>query len=97
MSRRISRYGSWKSPITSDMVASRRAKLGQVEIEKENTYWHEMRPSETGRCVVVKHSADGETVDVNPSPFNARTRFTSMVAETTRLDRSKFRQGSIEV
>jgi hypothetical protein len=69
VSRKISCYGSWKSLITSDVVASGGVKLGQVEIEKENVYWHEMRPSEMGRCIVVKHSTDGRTVDVNPSSF----------------------------
>jgi len=67
-------YGSWKSPITSDMIASGVMRLGQVELEEEDIYWYEMRPSEAGRLVVVKRSPDGETMDTNPPPFNARTR-----------------------
>jgi len=67
-------YGSWKSPITSDMIASGVMRLGQVELEEENIYWYEMRPSEAGRLVVVKRSPDGETMDTTPPPFNARTR-----------------------
>jgi dipeptidyl aminopeptidase/acylaminoacyl peptidase len=74
MSRQVSSYGSWKSPITSDMVASNVIGLGQVEIEGENIYWCETRPSEAGRYVVVKHFPDGRTIDMNPSPFNVRTR-----------------------
>jgi hypothetical protein len=49
-------------------------RLGQVELEEEKIYWCEMRPSEAGRLVVVKRSPDGETMDTNPPPFNARTR-----------------------
>ena len=74
MSKIAGSYGSWKSPITSDMIASGVMRLGQVELEEEDIYWYEMRPSEAGRLVVVKRSPDGETMDTNPPPFNARTR-----------------------
>ena len=33
-----------------------------------------MRPSERGRQVIVRRAADGETTDINPPDFNARTR-----------------------
>jgi dipeptidyl aminopeptidase/acylaminoacyl peptidase len=56
------------------MVASGVTRLGQIEIEGNDIYWSEMRPSEEGRYVIVRHSPDGETIDVNPPPFNARTR-----------------------
>jgi dipeptidyl aminopeptidase/acylaminoacyl peptidase len=74
LSTRISPYGSWKSPITGDIVASGNVGLGQIEIENKDVYWSEMRPSEKGRCVIVKHSPVEGTIDINPSPFNARTR-----------------------
>ena len=67
-------YGSWKSPITSDLIASGTIRLEQVALDGENIYWIEMRPAEGGRCVVVQHSSDGQTKDITPSPFNARTR-----------------------
>ncbi len=66
-------YGSWKSPITSDLIASGTIRLEQVAIDGTNIYWIEMRPAEGGRCVVVR-SSKGQTVDITPSPFNARTR-----------------------
>ena len=74
MGGRVAPYGSWKSPVTSDMVASGVLRLGQVELDGGDIYWCEMRPSEAGRYVVVKRNDRGETVDVNPPPFNARTR-----------------------
>jgi dipeptidyl aminopeptidase/acylaminoacyl peptidase len=67
-------YGSWKSPITADVVARGEIGLEQVKIDGEDVYWIERRPQEGGRKVVVRYSSDGAVVDVTPSPFNARTR-----------------------
>ncbi|VVB87910.1 Acylamino-acid-releasing enzyme [uncultured archaeon] len=70
----VAPYGSWKSPITSDLAASGAVRLEQVVLDGENIYWVEMRPAEGGRCVAVRRSPQGQTVDVTLSPFNARTR-----------------------
>jgi dipeptidyl aminopeptidase/acylaminoacyl peptidase len=70
----ISRYGSWKSPITSDLIVSGTIGLGQIAIDGEDVYWVETRPQEKGRYVVVKLPPDGRIVEVTPHPFNARTR-----------------------
>jgi dipeptidyl aminopeptidase/acylaminoacyl peptidase len=56
------------------MIASGVIRIGQIEIKGDDIYWSEMRPLEAGRYVIVKHSPDGITIDVNPPPFNARTR-----------------------
>ncbi len=70
----IAPYGSWKSPITSDLIASGTIRLEQVALDGEDTYWIEMRPAEGGRCVVVRRSPGGHAIDITPSPFNARSR-----------------------
>jgi dipeptidyl aminopeptidase/acylaminoacyl peptidase len=67
-------YGSWKSPITSDLIVSETIGLGQPRIEGNDIYWIEMRPSERGRQVIVRETSNGERFDVNPPDFNARTR-----------------------
>ena len=67
-------YGSWKSPITSDLIVKESIGLGQVKIDGDHIYWVEMRPSEGGRQVIVRQAPDGSTVDVIPPGFNARTR-----------------------
>jgi dipeptidyl aminopeptidase/acylaminoacyl peptidase len=67
-------YGSWKSPITSRLIASGTIGLAQAEVDGDDVYWIEMRPAEGGRCVVVRRTSDGRTLDVTPAPFNARTR-----------------------
>src|SRR5713226_221650 len=66
-------YGSWKSPITSDQIVKESIGLSQVRLDGDDIYWIEMRPSEGGRQVIVRHSA-GRMVDVTPREFNARTR-----------------------
>ena len=70
----IAPYGSWKSPITSDLIVEGSVGLGQTAFDGDDIYWIELRPKESGRNVIVKRSVDGTNVDVTPPPFNARTR-----------------------
>ena len=67
-------YGSWKSPITTALIVSGAVGLGQIALDGDDVYWVEMRPSEGGRMVIVRRGKDGESVDVTPAPFSARTR-----------------------
>lgn len=72
--RGVAPFGAWKSPITSELIVSESIGLGQIVLDGEDVYWQEMRPSEGGRYVVVRLRPDGSASDVNPAPFNARTR-----------------------
>ncbi|MFN2269223.1 MAG: S9 family peptidase [Anaerolineae bacterium] len=74
MPKQIAPYGSWKSPITTDLIVSETIGLGQIALDGKDVYWSEGRPSEGGRNVIVRRTPDGRTTDVTPSPFNARTR-----------------------
>ena len=67
-------YGSWKSPITSDLIVAATVSLDQVVLDSDDVYWVEGRPSEGGRNVIVRPTPDGHIADVTPAPFNARTR-----------------------
>jgi len=67
-------FGSWKSPISSQLIASGTIGLTQVEVDGDDVYWAEMRPTEGGRYVIVRRTPDGRTFDVTPPPFNARTK-----------------------
>ena len=67
-------YGSWKSPITSDLIVKESIGLGQVKMDGNDIYWIEMRPSEGGRQVIVRRATAGQNIDVSPREFNARTR-----------------------
>ena len=68
-------YGSWKSPITSDLIVSQAISLSDVRFDGETVYWLEGRPQEQGRNVVVRvGEAGADPTEIVPKPFNARTR-----------------------
>ncbi|MEO0457399.1 MAG: S9 family peptidase [Cyanobacteria bacterium P01_A01_bin.114] len=67
-------YGAWQSPITSEVIVSSSIRLGGPSLDGSNIYWGELRPTEAGRTVLVCRTPDGETTDIIPDPFNARTR-----------------------
>ena len=67
-------YGTWRSPITAQVVAAQGLRLSAVSTDGSDIYWIEGRPAEGGRSVLVRRTADGRTVDVTAAPFNVRTR-----------------------
>ncbi|MFN0087988.1 MAG: prolyl oligopeptidase family serine peptidase [Blastocatellia bacterium] len=72
--RKIAPYGSWRSPITSDLIVAGTIGLGQAAFDGRDLYWVESRPTEKGRSVLVRRTPDGATSDVTPAPYNVRTR-----------------------
>ena len=84
----IAPYGSWRSPITSALIAggdeatARGAAGGaagavgllEVAISGDDVYWIETRPAQGGRAVVVRRGPDGATSEVTPPEFSARSR-----------------------
>ena len=70
----VSPYGSWKSPITAELVGGAETGLEQLRIDGDDIFWIERRPQEGGRKVIVRRADDGTTTDVTPAGFNARTR-----------------------
>lgn len=70
----IAPYGSWKSPVTADLIVSGSVSLGTTAVSDDTVYWVEGRPTEGGRNVIVRRRADGSLRDVNPAPYNARSR-----------------------
>ncbi|AFY37068.1 WD40-like beta Propeller containing protein [[Leptolyngbya] sp. PCC 7376] len=69
-----SSYGSWRSPITSDLIVSSSIGLRTVAWAGETLYWLEGRPQEKGRSVLVRLNTDGSEQDITPAGFNVRTR-----------------------
>lgn len=67
-------YGSWRSPITADLITSEEITLAYVELDGKDVYWLESRPKEGGRVVVARHTPDGKTDFITPAPFNVRSR-----------------------
>src|SRR5215471_8093834 len=67
-------YGSWKSPITSDLIVAQATMLSDVRIDGDHVYWLEGRPQERGRNVIVRAGLNGSVADITPAGFNVRTR-----------------------
>ena len=80
----IAPYGAWRSPITADAIVAESVGIGSVAIDRDPAngdagggtaiLWAESRPGEGGRNVIVRRTADGAVSEVNPPPYNARTR-----------------------
>ena len=67
-------FGNWASPVSAALIAGATIRLGQIALHGSTIAWSEGRPLEQGRNVVVQRSADGTRRDLNPAPFDARTR-----------------------
>lgn len=72
--RTVAPYGSWKSPISAEMLVQDYLGLGGVMLDGSSIYWTELRPAEQGRNALVRLTPDGEPTDVTLPRFNARTR-----------------------
>jgi dipeptidyl aminopeptidase/acylaminoacyl peptidase len=66
--RSILPFGSWPTPITSELVVRASVRLGGVSMDGADLWWAESRPEEGGRTVIVCNG-----VDVLAPPWNART------------------------
>lgn len=62
-------YGSWKSPITSDLIVSETIGLSDIVLDNQDVYCLEMRPSEGSRNVTVQR-APGPIVYLRPGFHN---------------------------
>ena len=66
----IAPFGSWKSPVSLDMVAHGAIGLLRISLDGPDTYWAEVRPAENGRTAIVKSSRNGGPVDMTPPGFS---------------------------
>jgi dipeptidyl aminopeptidase/acylaminoacyl peptidase len=69
----VAPYGSWRSPITAQMLVAGNVWFGDMCLDGQALYWVEVRPEEEGRYVIVRRTADGAIEDVLPRPYSART------------------------
>ena len=65
----------WPSPISPSAVATAGLRFDAVQMDGDQVFWVEGRPSESGRCVIVQRDVRGETParDLIAAPFSART------------------------
>ena len=67
---RVAPYGSWKSPVSLEMVAHGTISLLRIALDGPDTYWAEVRPAEDGRSVIVRRGPDGQIQEITPEGFS---------------------------
>ncbi|MCY4580634.1 MAG: prolyl oligopeptidase family serine peptidase [Chloroflexi bacterium] len=67
-------YGSWKSPVSTELIVADSVSIGDVALHGDDIYWTEMRPADNARNVIVRRAPDGTTHDLTPPEYNVRTR-----------------------
>jgi len=65
-------YGSWISPITTDLIVKDVNFLGDLSADRDVIYWSEMHPSEKGRTTVYRLDK-GKIEEMTPAPYNVRS------------------------
>ncbi|GMA64591.1 TolB family protein [Alicyclobacillus fastidiosus] len=70
----IAPYGSWKSPITSDLIVKGTVPVVNVQLHGGWIYFTEARPAEQGRNTLLALDEDGTIHELTPPPYNVRTR-----------------------
>jgi dipeptidyl aminopeptidase/acylaminoacyl peptidase len=66
-------YGSWSSPVTSELLVQEVVRLSDVTVAGDEVWWNEGRPAEAGRQVLVVGGAGRPPADRVPPDFSART------------------------
>ncbi|ATB29235.1 S9 family peptidase [Melittangium boletus] len=77
LSRREAPHGSWKSPITAELIATQTLGLGEVAVDGDDVYWLEVRPGERGRHAIVRRTVDGTQADLLPAPVEGRAPYSA--------------------
>ena len=67
-------FGSWKSPIASDLIVSKTIGLGSIATDGDRIYWLEKRPQEKGRNSLVTYTTKAGVKNITPSPFSVRSK-----------------------
>ncbi|QRN98303.1 S9 family peptidase [Archangium violaceum] len=70
-------YGSWKSPISAELIATQSLELSEVAVDGDDVYWLEARPGERGRRTIVRHTADGALSDILPGAGDTKGAYSA--------------------
>src|SRR5512140_2826566 len=69
----VAPYGSWKSPITTELITGQVISLQEIAIDGKDIYWIEGHPKEGGRYTIMRRTPDGMVTECTPPDFYART------------------------
>ena len=64
-------YGSWTSPITSDLVVVAAIRFDQIALDARTIYWIESQPQKQGRSFIYRADEGGEAELVTRDPAPA--------------------------
>ncbi len=67
-------FGSWQSPITTELLTSQTVGLSEPRLDGDRVYWLESRPWEKGRNALCCRDKDGAVQDLLPAPVNVRSK-----------------------
>jgi dipeptidyl aminopeptidase/acylaminoacyl peptidase len=74
LSKTIAPYGTWRSPVTAQLMTQAAVGLSALSVDGADLYWLESRPIEGGRICLCRRSSDGTIADVTPPPINVGSR-----------------------
>jgi len=66
-------YGSWPTPVTSDLVVRGARLPNGLRVDGEDLWWSEGRPEEGGRNAVLRLGLERARIEVLAAPWNARS------------------------
>ena len=69
----VASYGSWKSPITSDLIVSQTVGISSLAVNRDRIYWLEKRPQEQGRNLLVGYDGK-ELKNFTSAPLSVRSK-----------------------
>ncbi|MBS0629648.1 MAG: S9 family peptidase [Verrucomicrobia bacterium] len=67
----IAPFGSWESPITTDLISSGSVTFNEMQADDNGLYWTETHPKEKGRSAMIRY--DGKQTPLLPE-INVRSR-----------------------
>ena len=67
-------FGTWPSSISPEMVSSGAPKISCIQSYKDQLFWVESRPQESGRNVIMGQDKGGIIQDILPAPFSHSSR-----------------------
>lgn len=70
----VAAYGTWKSPLTAEMLADETVSFEDTAIDGEHIYWIESRPKDNGESVIVHLRPNNVMVDRIAAPYDVRSR-----------------------